>query len=252
MRFFLIVPFLLLTCSFLPVLRAEIKDRLALGQTASEQAHQLAAIRSDVITGGLDQPARRLLPLPAVSWEGGELQFRMKVDPAAQNYFTVRLWGGDVGDESHVLSVEGKQIGYRHLGDVELLDHGSEEPGYPGRFYYRTCPLPLALTRGKEEIACAVKLNGRLWGYGNTFEEYQKNADKPGRGLYAFYTHTDGCFQPPPEEVQGAAPAPPPLRQTHGPEVMEEVKKRVVRELDKALRDKKPWTQMSTHFLAKA
>ena len=50
---------------------------------------------------------------------------------------------------------EGKQIGYRHLGDIDLLDIGGGEPAFPGRFIYVTTPLPLAMTRGK------TNLNGR-------------------------------------------------------------------------------------------
>ena len=47
--------------------------------------------------GGLGEPARQLLPLEPVSYNGGWVSFRLKVDPQQQNYFTVKLWGSDKG-----------------------------------------------------------------------------------------------------------------------------------------------------------
>lgn len=67
------------------------------------------------------------------------------------------------------LHVAGKQVGYRHLGDIEALEIGADAPTYPGRFIYRTCPLPLDLTKGKKTVDCEIRATGPIWGYGRTF-----------------------------------------------------------------------------------
>lgn len=229
-------------------------DTLAFGQDQSESTHNVQADHSEVIVGGLGEPARRLLPLGSNNWQGGSLRFTMKVDPQRSNYFTTRFWGDDTGPDLLILQCEGKQIGYRHLGDIDVLDFGSDSgsPAYNGRFYYTSSPLPLEMTRGKTELHFEVRSNGRIWGYGTTFLQYQKPMTEPTRGIYRVYIHTDGCFEPPADEKQGPAPVDPPRRNEPGPEVLERLKQRVNRELAGLLADKKPLTQMQMHFLAKA
>jgi hypothetical protein len=231
-----------------------LTDTLQLGNPRSEQAHGLMSSLSDMVVGGLGQPARRLLPRSPVTWQGGTLAFTLKVDPNRPNYVTVRLWGSDMNENRLKLFCEGKQVGYHHLGDVDLLDFGTDgdAPGYSGRFFYNTSPLPLALTRGKTELHFEVRCIGRIWGYGTTFAQYQKPMETPTRGIYALYSHTDGYFAPPAAEKQGEAPAHPPVRQTPGPEVLEQVKARVNAEIDSQLRHGTPLNQMQMQFLARA
>src|SRR5882724_10591137 len=96
-------------------------DQLTPGDAASEKAHAATAVNSDVVKGSFDQPARVLLPSPERSWEGGNISFTMKVDPDRLTYLTARFWGGDPNPTSLILFCEGKQVGYRHLGDVDIL-----------------------------------------------------------------------------------------------------------------------------------
>ena len=231
-----------------------LTDTLLLGNPRSEQAHGLTATLSEVIVGGLGQSARRLLPRNPISWQGGSFAFTMKVDPDRINYLTARFWGSDINDNRLKLFCEGKQIGYHHLGDVDLLDFGTEgdSPALNGRFFYNTSPLPISMTKGKTVLHCEVRCIGRIWGYGSTFEQYQKPMEKPTRGIYALYTHTDGYFASPPEEKQGEAPVNPPVRQAPGPEILEEVKARVNGEIDGQLRRTAPLNQMQMQFLARA
>jgi len=205
------------------------------------------------MAGGLGEPSRRLLPGGAEAWQGGILRFKVRVDPDRQNYFTIRLWGGDVSHNQMTLHVEGKQVGYRHLGDIEALDTGTDAPCYPGRFYYRTCPLPVQLTCGKASIGCEIRATGPISAYSNKFEHYQKPITQPTRGLFRAYTHTDGCFNPPAGEKQGADQAAAPVRQAPGPEVIDQAKRRVNGLVDGLLRDpRRPCNQMQTLFLAQA
>ncbi len=227
-------------------------DRLQFGQADSEKNHQFFADRSETIKGGLGESALRLLPQEKENWEGGRVRFVMKVDPKRQNYFTVRLWGDDVSTDKLILYCDGKQIGYRHLGETDILDLGAEEPTWNGRFCYCTSPLPVSLTNGKTELQCEIRATGPIWGYGDTFEKYQKPMTAPSRGVYGVYTHTEPLFTPPKDEKQGAAPTNSPLRKEPGEETLGEVKKRVNDELTKLLAAKKPLTQPQLHFLVRA
>jgi hypothetical protein len=231
---------------------AAIVDTLTFGDASSEKSHKLTAERSDVIRGGLGEPARRLLPAEPESWEGGRVAFTLKVHPLQPNYFSVRLWGSDANDNQLILFCEGKQIGYRHLGDIDLLDHGSDAPAFNGRFYYTTTPLPVELTRGKTTLNLEIRSIGRTWGYGTTFEQYQKPMTEPTRGIYRVYTHTDGYFVPPADEKQGAVPRDVPVRPAPGAEVLDQIKERVNKQLDALLTSDKPVSQMQMQLLAKA
>jgi len=231
---------------------APATDSIALGNPASERAHDFADNRSEAITGGLGEPARRLLAPATTDWQGGSVSFSLKVDPEKTNYVTARFWGSDVTTDNLILFCEGKQLGYRHLGDVEILDIAGGAPGYNGRFFYTTSPLPLALTRGRTAVKFEIRCTGPTWGYGDTFERYQKPMTEPTRGIYALSTHTESCFAPPPGEKQGLAPENPPVRPGPGPEVLDAVKRRVDGEVKKLLGSATPLNQMQNQFLARA
>ena len=228
-------------------------DRLILGDAKSEAAHGFISDSSETIKGGLDQLARRILPPAKPGWKGGKMDFVVKIDPDKQNYFTVRLWGGDVNHNQLTLLCNGKQIGYRHLGDIEALDIGADQPCYPGRFTYRTCPLPLAMTTGKQQLDLTIQSSGPIWGYANNFDQYQKPMTEATRGIYDVFTHTDGCLQPPATEIQGKYPEAAPVRNEPGVEVLEELEKRVNGEIDGLLKNpKQAASQMQAVFLARA
>ncbi len=239
-----------------------IEDALHFGRAGEEQAHGLIATLSDTVAGALGDTARRLLPRATPAWDGGSVTFRMKVSPDKINYVTVRLWGSDVSADRLVLFCEGRQIGYHHLGDVDLLDFGTDgdAPGYNGRFFYNTLPLPLGLTRGKTTLNFEIRSIGRIWGYGATFEQYQRPMTEPTRGIYGFYTHTNGCFTPPlnptfaniTAEKQGAIRVNPPIRQTPGADVLDQVKARINGEINGLLKQPAPLNQMQMQFLARA
>ena len=227
-------------------------DQLIFGDPASEQQHNVAAPQSETLTGGLGEPARRLLPPATNYWEGGRVSFTLNVDPARTNYLTVRLWGSDASRDLLILFCEGKQVGYRHLGDIDLLDTGSDAPEFNGRFLYKTTPLPFPATRGQSRLRLEIRSTGPIWGYGTSFAQYQQPMKQPTRGLYRLYTHTDGCFVPPADEKQGAAPADPPVRSEPGVEVLADVKARLIRELNNLLQSPRPRNQMQMHLLARA
>ena len=196
-----------------------LMDTMVFGDRSVEQSHQFSGATSETISGGLGEPARRLLPLQPADWRGGSMAFTMKIDPVRPNYATIRLWGSDVSTDRLILFCEGRQVGYIHIGDIDLLDFGNDgnEPPDNGRFYYATTPLPLAMTQGKTELHCEIRSIGAVWAYGPSFNQFQKTMTLPTRGIYKMYTHTDGYFIPPAEEVQGRASANPPVRAEQSP-----------------------------------
>jgi hypothetical protein len=227
-------------------------DRLVCGDEPSEKAHSLSSERSEVIPGALGQPARRLLPPATAHWDGGFLAFTLKVDPKQINYFTVRLWGSDQNQNRLLLYCEGKQVGYRHLGDIDALDIAHDTPRYRDRFFYNTVPLPLSMTRGRAEVRLEIHSLGEIFNYGSTFEHYQKMMQTPTRGIYSVYSHTDGFFMPPADERQGQPPLNPPRRPEPGPEALEQVKQRVNRDLANLTSSRRRIDQMQAQFLARA
>src|SRR5581483_46059 len=215
-----------------------ITDTLAIGDNASEHQHGVQLGASERFTGGLGEPAVKLLPSGTKAWESAPMEFTMKVDAEKQNYITTRLWGSDKGEELGrlVLYIDGKQLGYRGAGDYSTLNQADAEAEAPGRFFYETLPLPPFLTKGKSTVSVKVIALGPRWWYGPTFETYQKPFTKESRGIYRFYTHTDGYFVPPPEEKQGEAPNAS-VRPAPGEEVMEQSRKVVLDRINRMLKE---------------
>jgi hypothetical protein len=232
--------------------QSSLSDTLTFGDAGSEARHAVTGVHSEIITGGLGEPARILLPQTDPAWEGGRLAFALAVDPQQQNYATVRFWGSDATQNQFVLFCEGRQVGYRHLGDLDILDIGGEEAPFAGRFSYTTTPLPLSLTRGHTNINCEIRSYGPTWGYASDFATFQKPLAGPTRGIYKIYTHTNGCFIPPPADIQGNAPPNPPVRTGPGEEVMAKLKTRVDGEVKKLLASPARLNQPQMQLLANA
>ena len=223
-------------CGFvcaLPVTGQNHIDTINLGDKSSEDGHQFQAGNSEQFEGALGSPARRLLPQGEEKWFGGQMIFRMKVDPEKQNYFTAKFWGSDQpGEESRLMVfAEGMQIGQRHLGEVDPLDILASTPRYPERFFYKTVPLPIQLTAGKKEVALSIRVEGGIWGYGKSFDRYQGMLKFPSRGIYRLYTHSESFLTVNPSEEQGRAPKNFPVRPGPGVEVIDAAKARVNKHL---------------------
>lgn len=60
-------------------------DTMVFGDRAVEQNHHLSGAQSEIISGGLGESARRLLPLQPADWRGGSMAFTMKIDPVRPN-----------------------------------------------------------------------------------------------------------------------------------------------------------------------
>lgn len=152
---------------------------------------------SDVVTGGLGQSARRLLPrTPHPDIYGGNVSFTMAVDPVRQNHITIKLWGSDASTGIwFVLNVDGKELGLRHGGDSAAPDmlFGNKQivSFAPNQWVYRTMALPLHLTQGKTSVSLKIRSMGWISDYdaGPLFGDYNKLMNSPSLGLYRIYTH---------------------------------------------------------------
>ena len=167
-----------------------------------------SAIRGGAMVCGLGEPARRLLPLDPPGYYGGDLTFKMKVNPQEQNYCSVKLWGAEGGGKMGriVLVCEGQEVGKRHgAGQDIFID--SVGAVSPGAFWYRTTLLPKWLTEGKTSVEIKLRSTGSFFAYGRIFDydTYQHKLTAPTRGLYRFYTHTNPVLTPV-GEVAGTPP----------------------------------------------
>ncbi|KUM73277.1 carbohydrate binding domain-containing protein [Streptomyces curacoi] len=204
-------------------------DTLVFGNTASESAHGLTATLSDVVTGGLDQPARVLnVPESAGFW-GGTLSATMACRPRGATYVTIKLWGSESGAELGRLQLfaEGKQVGHYHLGAVDPLDIASEDPRTPERFFFHTLPLPLDLTEGKESVSLEIRSMGRIAGYATSADSYYKAMEGPSRTVYRLYTHDEPYFALADGDVTGTLP-PTTTRTSPGSEIVDTINARIL------------------------
>jgi fibronectin type 3 domain-containing protein/regulation of enolase protein 1 (concanavalin A-like superfamily) len=233
--FFVGLSCLLIACASA---EAQTSDTLVFGNTASEANHGLTAYfppptnittvswqntpapsdpsatgPSDVVAGLGGLSARRLLPrTPNADVYGGQITFTMAVDPAKQNYFTLKMSAADPnGQDFLILNCDGKEIGARHGGNTlaeDMLWSGGSG-WWLGRFFYRTEPLPLAMTYGKTSVTITVRASGSLYDYAPVFTyvpQYQSLLAVPSEGLYTAYTHA-GSLVDATGETQGSTPA---------------------------------------------
>jgi autotransporter-associated beta strand protein len=221
---------LLLVCH---IGRGQTLDTITFGNTTSESAHGLSTefpavtgtamvaaggganpsnpstgAPSDTTTGLLGLSARQLLPrTPNADIYGGQMTFTMAVDPAQQNYFTIKLSGSDTSTQWFVLDCNGYEVGWRFKGDDQEMLWNSAVNWFPGRFIYRTVPLPLNLTTGQTTVTLAIRSLGSIFYYssGPYFGGYQGLMNAPSLGLYSAYIHTNSYFDAS-SETQGTSP----------------------------------------------
>ena len=224
-------------------------DQLVFGDKASELQHDLVADHSDLVSGVMGKRARRLNPVGNGDWRGGHVDFSLKVDPHSPNYVTLRQWGDDETDDRMTLFCDGKQIGYRQIGDVEPIDQGTHAKMAPGRFLTTTLPLPMTLTEGKASLRCSIEATGPFWWYGANFAQYQKPMTAPARPMYALYSTTDPFFPEQPDN--GHAPLAK-ARPDDQSAVLGQVKMRINSEIQHLWASDKSPNQLEVNFLARA
>jgi len=227
-------------------------DEINFGDTKSETKHTLEVYLSDTAHNELGDFGRRMLPYVRPTFQGGTIAFTMKVDPAEQNYLTVKCWGSEKDEAMVMLFINGRQVGYRHLGDIDLLHRGNGSPPALGRYYYITLPLPKQQTIENKEVRLELRSYGSIWDYGETFERYQKDMVAPTRIFYKAFTHTDPYFTEKGRHPTTVSIGELPLRETPGPEIIERLKRRVNQSLEDILQKEDTINQLESWFLADA
>ena len=228
-------------------------DSIQFGNPQSEQSHKLNDKGSEIVEGALGLSARKILPKSAAHWRGNRITFRMAIDPDKLNYVTAKFWGSDYAEKPSrlFLFADGKQIGQRHLGQIDPIDILSEHKRFPERFFYKTLPLPLTLTKGKKTVELGIEVHGHIWGYGSTFDKYQRALEAPSRTIYRCYSHTESFFEPESNEVQGTEP-PAKIQNGPGEEVVQEIKDRINKSIQRTMKSKAIPNLETIRFLSNA
>lgn len=184
--------------------RAEILTAITLGDASSEFTYAVKTSQAAIVTSpdiALGEPGRRLIP--ATPDDTASLTFTAKVSPTEQNFITLRVWGGDTTwGPVHLVLADNSNL---HLGN--LWWHVTAEAPFPGRFIYRTLPIPIEFTQGKTTLDLRLQTTppsenpgGILFGKAPP----PKVPNRPSFAIYNLYTHTSPWFVPPPDDHQGA------------------------------------------------
>lgn len=229
---------------------AQPVDTLTLGDLQSEKAHGFFAPEGvSVVTN----QARIILPPKAGGWASERISFRMAIHPQQQNYTTVLFKNAEVNNNLLFLFIDNKQIGYRPLGDYDVLCGPNAEPLARDGYFCQTVPLPIKMTQGQTAITLAIAATGWIWPYGTTFEQYQRAMTTPSRSICTVVTSVDaGCFsQSMADKKTEQAPC---SSSTLNPvDLLKQVQARVDKDVQSILRKKTgSCNQMELHLLVKA
>ena len=190
-------------------------DTLQFGNTPSETQHSLSATGTVVTTGGLGQTCREILP-------NTFLTFTLAVNPAVNNYLTVKLWGSDSNTNTLYLYKLGSTTSLpssNHYGFYNNYNDGvytdlmppiyftlTGVVPFPGRFYYVTLLIPPSLINASTGTA-TVQLGavGALSPYAASGSQ-EGAPSGPTVGIYTAYSSTDPYFSNSAGETEGTAP----------------------------------------------
>ncbi len=231
-------------------LYAQTLDCIEFGNTESESSHAFhdPEAQTQTVAGQFGHSPRQIKAPASEAWDGGSMFFTLKVDPDKTNYLTVQFWGEDLNRNQLYVYIDGKLLGYRHIGDYDILHHGTNEIVAPGQFYYISTVIPENVTKGKTELEFEIRLVGQIWTYAPTFDRFQHNIEGNSLPIYAAFTHLGAKFEPKTVEFRSV---PDVVRPAPGAEVVNRVKERISAELEQCMNGRKTLTQQDVEFLAR-
>ncbi|MGN0854747.1 MAG: hypothetical protein ACI4R9_04425 [Kiritimatiellia bacterium] len=195
-----------------------VTDYLAFGNEKSEKAHAFAdGGRSFKDTGLYGESCRRIRKPEQSFWRAGPMAFTLKVKPEERNYITYKFSGNDMSRDMLFMTIDGKVLGQLHLGQYDVVDYEPEEAPYTNRWMHSTFLIPTNATADRVEIRIQLFSCGRVWGYGQNFEQFQKQVHGDSRGIYSVTIHRDPlCPETKRERLQIKVPPhvpvdPPPI-----------------------------------------
>jgi hypothetical protein len=197
--------FFALILAFAPFIgRSEILTAITLGDASSEFTYAVKSSQAAIVTSpdiALGEPGRRLIP--ANPEDVASITFTAKVSPTEQNFITLRVWGGDTTwGPLHLVLADNSNL---NLGN--LWWHVTTEAPFPGRFIYRTLPIPIEFTLGKATLDLRLQTTPTPENTGGIIfgkAPPPKLPNRPSFALYNLYTHTSPWFVPPPDDHQGS------------------------------------------------
>lgn len=195
---------------------------LQLGDEASEAAVGLVARSAPVAADpavAVGESVRLLTP--ANENERASIAFDVKLDPNAHNYLTLRLWGSDTTWTPVTLRADADSIELSNL-----WSHATREPPAPGRFLYRTFPIPIEVTRGKTSLRLRIETAPApqtIGAFRDADQPPPKMTYRSSFAIYGLHTHVDPWFEPDASERQGLPLAwgPPATKPAGYPETVE-------------------------------
>jgi hypothetical protein len=143
------------------VTTASVLDYIDFGLKASEEQHLLKEVNTKMLKGALGEECRVIGP-------EGSLEFELTCDPAKQNYLTVKFWGSDTGNGMiFVLDPVWGELALRpeYQSEQPELDYMSEDPAFPGRFYYSTYIIPEIMVIGQKRVKIKLVSTGQATPY---------------------------------------------------------------------------------------
>jgi hypothetical protein len=120
------------------LLEARTIDYVRIGEMQPERDHKLKSEKNDV----RESNGRGFRTPLGDGW----FEFEMKVDPAAPVDLVMTYWGGDRGDQSFDVLVDGQKLLTETLPSRK-----------PNQFYDEPRPLPEALTKGKSTVVIRIQ-----------------------------------------------------------------------------------------------
>lgn len=191
-------------------------DELDFGNLSSEASHDFepgyTATQMPLTgTGALSQTYREPFGLGDNAVDGPQsLTFTLSVDPARQNYLTIKLWGSDVDGGTMYLAgtpfAQTTPVTVQDYDNGAAIDQQGGAPAFPGRFFYYTVPIAESLTLGKTSTQLTLDFISYYDFYGGTGYHYLSSGQLT-RPVYAVYCTTDPHFTPDPNAPTGSAPA---------------------------------------------
>lgn len=184
----------------------EINDHIDIGDLDSEAAG-FSSVRvtepKTRIVGGRTETYRQIS-------KNGSMGLTLRCSGEETNYFTVKLWGGDVSSTSlwivdntteetkgHIDALNTRAPTRNSLVDrndwVELNFQNNSIEQFSGGFIYATYEIPKIYTAGREYITLRLYSTGSSSDYASVSITEQR---EDSRGIYAVYMGTDPCFDP--------------------------------------------------------
>ena len=157
-------------------------DRLDFGNLASEAAHDFdpgVSVNNLPLLGtGTVGASTGLTYRDPIT--GSAMTFTLAVDPAKQDYFTVKFWGNDAAENVNLDDDNGNELYNLEQAGFPVI--------YPNRFYYYTYAIPDSMTEGQTSVQLELSISA------------------PGKPVYSVFSGTDPLFQPDSNDATGTSP----------------------------------------------